>query len=104
VTVARAGCQLYHISELARSVDVDPDEVVRVDRPASKVFDDQVIASFDNAPVTLCHPYEVDADSGRDLAVGVVRTPHRDGDHLVADFFFTNRPAVDLMRDRGLQC
>lgn len=52
--------------------------------------------------VTLCHPYEVDADGGRDPAVGVVRTLHRDGDHLVAEFFFTDRRAMDLMRNREL--
>jgi uncharacterized protein len=102
VAVARTGRRLYHISELPRGVDADPDGVGRVHRPASKVFDDQVITSFDNAPVTLCHPYEVDADSWGDLAVGVVRNPHRDGDHLVADFFFTDRRAVDLVRNRGL--
>jgi hypothetical protein len=33
------------------------------------VFDDQVIASCDHAPITLCHLYDVDADSGIWLSV-----------------------------------
>lgn len=101
VVIARTGRQLYHISELPSGVDAGPDGIVAVDRPASEVFNDAAIASFDNAPITLRHPYEVDADNWRDLVVGFVRNPRRDGDHMVADLITTDRRTVGLVRNRG---
>jgi hypothetical protein len=85
--VARAdNIQSYRAHELGLT-DRDPQDVVRVFRPAEEVFSRDAMASLAHRPVTLDHPADnVSAENWKDLAVGDV------GDEVVRDGEFVRVP------------
>lgn len=85
--VARAdNIQDYRAAELELT-DRDPNEIVRVFRPASEVFHRDALASLAHRPVTIKHPSTpVQATNWKQLAVGDV------GDEIVRDGEFVRVP------------
>jgi hypothetical protein len=78
--------QEYRAAELGLT-DRAPDEVIRIFRPADKVFAKDALASLAHRPITLDHPAEnVTAENWRRLAVGDV------GDEIVRDGEFIRVP------------
>lgn len=92
--VARTGVQEYLARELG--LDGDPMRVVRVYRPAEEVFAADSLASYESSDVTNPHPPTlVTADTYRQYAVGVVRTPGRqDGDFVVVDMVIKDAKTI----------
>jgi hypothetical protein len=101
--LSRVGTQLYSAEELP---GVEPDETgwVVIERRPEEVFSREAITSFADKPVTLGHASS--ADEAEALAVGRVRQPRRQGDHLLGDLEVCDRRAVGLIRDgwKGLSC
>jgi hypothetical protein len=97
--IARCGDQRYFYAELL-GAGIEPDENgwITVSRPASEVFANESLLSFANAPLTLGHVGEGEAE---ERAVGRVLRPHREGEHLVADLHVCDRQAITLIRDQG---
>lgn len=85
--VARAdNIQDYRAAELELN-DRDPNEIVRVFRPASEVFHRDALASLAHRPVTIKHPTTpVQSTNWKRLAVGDV------GDEIVRDGEFVRVP------------
>lgn len=94
--VARAdNIQTYRAHELGLT-DREPDEIVRVFRPASEVFSRDAMASLAHRPITLDHPAEnVSAENWKQLAVGDV------GDEVVRDGEFVRVP-VKIMDAKAI--
>lgn len=93
---ARAGVYDY------MGYEVDPtgtkfaaNDVVKVYRPESEVFDTNSVRSFIMRPITNDHPTEaVTAQNWSDLAKGVVAGAMRDGDHLAFDLVFMDAATI----------
>src|SRR5690625_7431413 len=83
--VSKTGTQQYLRKELG--LGGDPNAVVTVYRPADEVFNQDSLASFDGADVTVMHPGELDhATNYRKTSVGLIRGAGRpDGDFVTAD-------------------
>lgn len=74
--LARTGKQTYLKSELYPNCD--DNSIIEIDRKPKEVFSDSTLASFENKPVTVEHPYEdVSPENYRDLSVGYVRDVHK---------------------------
>lgn len=70
--LARTGKQDYYASELWENVIED--RLVSVDRKPEQVFSPEALASFENKPLTLEHPYEnVNPENYKNYSVGFVR-------------------------------
>lgn len=72
-------------------------------RPAEEVFAPEALASFEAVPVVVRHPIGktpdglLDAKSARDLQVGAVGAPRRDGDFVAATILLTDADAVAVV-------
>lgn len=95
--VARIGIQDYLARELG--LPGDPNRIVKVYRPAEEVFNDESLASYDTADVTIEHPKGfVTADNYRSVSAGFVRGAARqDGDYVVADLIIKDKRAIDAI-------
>lgn len=99
--LARTGPQEYDGAEVGGT----PGQIVQVDRPEAEVFAPEAIASFEGMPVTMGHPssLEVDADTWRALAVGVVKDVRREGDVLVGDIWIYDAKAIKDVEAYGIE-
>ena len=99
VKIARTGYMDYLLSELTED-DRDRNEIVKVRRDPSQLFNERVIKSFEEVPVTLDHPPDdVNPDNFKQYAVGNIRNVRREGDYLVADLIVRDRDAIEsIMR------
>src|SRR5690606_12820218 len=95
--VSRIGTQKYLRKELG--LDGDPNATVTVYRPAEEVFNQDSLASFDGADVTVMHPGElVNAKNYRKTSVGLIRGAGRpDGDFVVADLIVKDADAIKMI-------
>lgn len=95
--VARAdNIQDYRAAELELT-DRDPNEIVRVFRPASEVFHRDALASLAHRPITIKHPSTpVQSTNWKQLAVGDV------GDEIVRDGEFVRVP-IKIMDAGGIE-
>lgn len=77
--LGRTGVMRYRAEEVADEVMEGSDaEFALVYRDEDAVFSPETLASFEGKPLTIDHPEEdVDPDSWRDLAVGVVMDVRR---------------------------
>src|SRR5690606_1871644 len=70
-------------------------------RTAEELFHPDTIASLRGAPVTRNHPYQfgglVDPETWKDVAVGHVENPRREGDYLVADIVVQDADVLDAI-------
>lgn len=74
--LARTGKQTYRKSEIFK--DCNDESEIEVERSANEVFSDKALASFENKPITVEHPYEdVNVDNYSQHSVGFVRDVHR---------------------------
>jgi hypothetical protein len=93
---ARAGIYDY----MGREIDPEgttfaADQVVKVYRPETEVFDEQSVASFLMKPVTNDHPSQpVTADNWREHAKGVVGKALRDGEYLAFDIVLMDKGTI----------
>lgn len=97
VAIARTGEQLYSDKELP--LKASGDGTIVVDRPASEVFSEKTIASFNGKPVTVEHPNEfVNPNTWKQLAVGTVQNARRgegiEDEFLIADLLITDEAAI----------
>lgn len=97
--VARTGVQEYlasEIGDIAISAGFKPNDVVRVNRPESSVFDDSTLKSITRIPVTVDHPSEnVTADNWAEFAVGEVGDAYaRDGEWIVVSPMIKDSSAI----------
>lgn len=99
--VSKTGTQQYLRKELG--LDGDPNAVVTVYRPADEVFNQDSLASFDGADVTVMHPSElVNAKNYRKTSVGLIRGAGRpDGDFVIADLIIKDADAIKMVEERG---
>lgn len=99
--VSKTGTQRYLRKELG--LDGDPNAPVTVYRPADEVFNQDSLASFDGADVTVLHPGElVNAKNYRKTSVGIIRGAGRqDGDFVVADLIVKDADAIKMIEERG---
>lgn len=99
--ISKAGIQKYLRRELG--LDGDPNAVVTVYRPASEVFADDSLASFDGADITVMHPGElVNAKNYRQTSVGFVKgAGSQDGDFVKADLVVKDADAIKMIEDCG---
>ena len=101
---ARTGVQLYTAKQLGIK-DREPDEVIKVHREASDVFDEKSVATFRSCPVTVGHPLDatgksmpVTIDNSVDLQVGMLEgLPHRFEDTLSGVLVLTHQKALDAL-------
>ena len=93
--LARPGIQQYKAFEIGYPAD-DPNEIVKVYRPPSEVFDPESIASFEGKPVTNEHPPElVSVDNIKNYQVGYVsKNIDSDEDGLIAELVITDKDAI----------
>jgi len=102
VPIARTGEMDYDPADVP--VEAAPgQDVVRVEREATEVFDPETMASFEGKPVTLGHPGEdVTPANWKDLAVGHAQDVRRgegvQDDLLLADLVITDQAAIALVR------
>lgn len=99
-TVSRAGnVQSYTAGELGLK-SLPPQKVLRLYRPASEVFAEDALASFEQVPVTVNHPpVDVNADTWRDYAVGEAFNMKRSGDFMKGTLVVRDSAAVRTVRD-----
>lgn len=94
--------QEYRAAELGLT-DRQPDEIVRVFRPESVVFDAKALATLAHRPITLDHPAEaVTAENWKRFAVGDVGDEViRDGERIRVPIKVMDADAVDsIAKDR----
>lgn len=98
---ARTGVYQYLASEpsiadaLPPGHNFKPNDIVKVLRDESTVFDEASARSFIGKPVTDDHPKEaVTADNWRQHARGTVMGAMRDGDYLAFDLLLTDAEAI----------
>lgn len=92
--LARTGIQIYRAYELGLEGRPAMDEV-KIYRPPEEVFNPDSLASFNGKPVTNDHPTEfVTANNWRDLSIGVILAPAKDGDFMRADLLITDPAAI----------
>lgn len=91
---ARTGVYEYLASELG--IDDRPqNDIIRVYRPESEVFDNNSIESYSNVDVTNDHPSEfVDSRTFREKSVGHVISASRDGDFVNVDMIIKDESAI----------
>lgn len=70
-------------------------------RTPEELFAPEAMASLQGVPVTRNHPYQygglVDPEIWRDVAVGHVENPRREGDYLVADLVVQDADVLDAI-------
>lgn len=99
--IARTGIQEYLSAELRNAdgspmfPDREPTDIIKVNRPASEVFDEQSMKSFEMQPVTNNHPAEgVTVHNHDNLAVGVAFNIRKDGIFVLADLKITHTDTI----------
>jgi len=96
--IARTGVQLYRARELGLDkYGIAGDQVVRLHRPDEELFNPNVISQFDGLPIiNTANHTTVSADNWKDISVGDVRMPARNGNMLRVDkFVVRDKAAVD---------
>ena len=97
---ARTGIQDYDGAEGGET----PGQTYRVDRPESEVFAPESIASFEGMPIAVGHPDDgVTADTWRELAVGMVRDVHREGEFLAGEIWICDAEAIRQVEVYGIE-
>jgi len=107
---ARTGVQLYTAKQL-NLTDKEPNEIIKVHRQEQDVFDEQSVASFRSAPVTIGHPRDeegsnipVTAENAKSLQVGMLEgMPVRDEDMLTGVLVLTLQDAIDALEVEGTE-
>lgn len=100
--LARTGKQTYLKSEIYPNCD--DNSIIEIDRKPKEVFSDSTLASFENKPVTVEHPYEdVSPDNYRDLSVGYVRDVHKGTyngeDVILGTLVITNTDVIEDIKN-----
>lgn len=100
--ISRTGVQTYAGAEIPGGHFIDQ-PTVHIFRPASEVFSDASIASFENLPITAGHPDTgVDASNYKELSVGVaLGKPVRDGDFLKVKLSIRDADTVSAIINNG---
>ena len=104
VTIARAGDMLYKAKELGKDfADLPPDQIVRVNTPASVLFDEATIELCRSMPVTVGHPKnDVSLENNKELQKGFLEgLPTPDGSHL-SGYVVLNDAATIKLVDSGV--
>ncbi|WP_027823436.1 DUF2213 domain-containing protein [Laribacter hongkongensis] len=97
---ARTGIQEYDGSEVGET----PGQTYLVDRPAEEVFAPESVASFEGMPIAIGHPDDgITADTWRQLAVGMVRDVHREGDFLAGEIWICDADAIRQVEVYGIE-
>lgn len=100
--VARTGIQEYLACELG--LDGDPMRVIKVMRPAEEVFNDESIASYTGADITIEHPQQfVDAATYNQISKGTTLTAYKDGDFVKADLVIKAKDAIEAVESGKVQ-
>lgn len=93
VPIGRTGWMKYRGEEIG--VPEMAGQMVDVYRSESEVFDPAAIASFEGKPITNDHPRELlTIDNVQLHTVGHAQNVRREGDNLVADLLFTDKPSI----------
>lgn len=101
---ARIGIQEYLASELGLT-DRNPNDIVKVMRPAESVFDVESLESYDGADVTNDHPSElVNPTTFKNTVVGTVRTVGvQDGEYVKAELIIKDADAIRAVESGKVQ-
>lgn len=93
--LARTGVQNY---------DQGGGQMLAEYRPPEEVFDDAAIASFNGLTITDQHPPSgrVTPDSFRNVTIGHIQNPRREGDWLIVDHFIKDADAIRRVEDGKL--
>jgi len=93
--IGRTGIQEYRAREM-KLTDRDPNEIIRVFRPAEEVFKKDSMSSFANKPVTNNHPPElVNSKNFKEYSVGFSGNEiTQDGDFIKAEIHVTDEVAI----------
>lgn len=93
--ISRTGIQEYLAVELGVS-DREPNDKIRIFRPAEEVFSEASLSSFSRKPITNNHPPElVDATNSKKYSVGMSDPGvSRDGDFVTAILNITDQEAI----------
>ena len=107
VPVARTGMQEYR----GREIGLETDEIVKVWRPESEVFDPAAMASFEGKPVTNDHPTElVTPDNVARYEMGHIQNVRRGSgefsDFLLGDLHIHDAELIKAIRNgkRQISC
>lgn len=99
VQIARVGPMEYLGSELGK----DPNKVYNVYVEADQLFNDATMASFNNTPVTIHHPEEMEVNSRNweELAKGHITNirPSEDRQFLLGDAIVNSGKAITTIQD-----
>ena len=94
---AKTGIQEYLACELGIK-DRNPMDVIKVMRPEEEVFNDESLASYIGADITIEHPEKfVDAVDYSKLSKGPVLSAVRDGDFVKVDMIVKSQDAIDAI-------
>jgi hypothetical protein len=94
---AKAGIQEYLACELGIK-DRNPMDVIKVMRPEEEVFNDESLASYIGADITIEHPEKfVDAADYSKLSKGPVLAAVRDGDFVKIDMIVKSQDAIEAI-------
>lgn len=101
---ARTGVQEYLAKELGIK-DRDPNDIIKVYRPADAVFEPTSLDSYDGKDITIEHPGElVNADTYNGTSVGhIMRPAVRDGDFTRVDMLIKDKRAIDAIKSGKVQ-
>lgn len=102
--VARTGVQEYLAKELGMS-DRKPNDIIKVNRPADSVFDEESLATYNGADITIEHPDTfVDVDTYSQLSAGVVRGAGvQDGDFVLCELIIKDKKAIEAVEAGKVQ-
>ena len=110
VPISRTGYQSYLASEIMENPK-DGHRVIHVYRPASEVFNEKSLASFEGKPVCNEHPQEdITPENFHKFACGHVQNVHMgegaDSNKVLADLYITDPVLIRLIKDgkREISC
>lgn len=110
VPISRTGYQSYLASEIMENPK-DGHRVIHVYRPASEVFNEKSLASFEGKPVCNEHPQEdITPENFHKFACGHVQNVHMgkgpDANKVLADLYITDPVLIRLIKDgkREISC
>ena len=110
VPISRTGYQSYLASESMENPK-DGHKVIHVYRPASEVFNEKSLASFEGKPVCNEHPQEdITPENFHKFACGHVQNVHMgkgaDSNKVLADLYITDPVLIRLIKDgkREISC
>lgn len=110
VPISRTGYQSYLASEIMENPK-DGHKVIHVYRPASEVFNEKSLASFEGKPVCNEHPQEdITPENYHKFACGHVQNVHMgegaDSNKVLADLYITDPVLIRLIKDgkREISC